>query len=352
MQISGLQKYNALYTNSKVGGASIILNSSLNFDKHQAVPVSISHGVDFGMMKLPMDYAAAEPLHWAYNRIIQNNARGLKDVVKIPHPWWFLFQQNPARKGSNILVIGPPPSRTNDTRLYACLKKENIIGPGVSILLKNRQSNYNSEEFWRQYNFGIENAGPSDYLFYHRLYRILNKYESIILCTLSSAAFFSASMGKTVYFLTDFRYKAYDINNYNTAMNFESQIAKGVAHDIIHDTDTKKTELARRLLGFTQRSMHDLRNEYLEKIETVNNPIYHSGILNRTMAELAVKANDTRLYQPNLLAKLRNRIITSTAVLKEINEISVWKNGVNACNYKVKNVKYRKGITEPGSGAD
>ena len=186
-----------------------MLNGSLGFPVDTPVPLGISHGVDYGVTRSAMDVHLPEPLHWAYNASIARRATPIKKSLILPHPWWFATKDRENQKGSRILVVSAPPSKTNDARLLKLLKN-NFFTNDLTLLLKNRGSWVETSScLWSAEGIRVESAGPQDSGFYERLAEIILSHERMVCCTLSSAAFFAAALGKKVDFLEGYSYRAY-----------------------------------------------------------------------------------------------------------------------------------------------
>jgi hypothetical protein len=348
-----LKRYSPLYRSSKRAGAATILNKAFGLERDTVVPLSISHGVDFDMCKSAMDVHGVEPLHWAYNACVFERALPVKPCIRLPHPWWFVVRGQEIPVGSRVLVIGPPPSRTNDQRLLTLLREFYDI-KDLDILLKSRGDISNSDDFWRKNGAGVITAGPQDDRFYYRLFNIFKQYELVVCCTFSSASFFAASINKKVNFLKGYRYLSYDIPEYEEKMNFGSTHARKVASIFLTEGKEKVTELARDTLGFSDRKISELRNDYISEVSSIRHPSVKRSGAKFILREIALAVK--RPSVANLTSSgILNKILPYRQVQvveKEVDEMSIWTDGINSTNFKISRVPEIRGKTVPGRGFD
>lgn len=341
-------KYDLFFSKSKIAGAGYIINKAFGFSSSQPVPLSISHGVDFGMLQDPMDIRSPEPLHWAYNTIIEQQTRNLKPTLNLPHPWWFVAKDYKRHSNRKKLVIAAPPGEANDQRLLEILNDKYHLSE-LDILIKFRDGYDESLNFWKKNGLSTLTAGKPDNNFYFRLFRILQEYDEIICCTFSSAAIFASSIEKKVTFLKNYWYKAYEVANYESFTNFMSPISKEIVRKFVNLDQQSTTKLAQELLGFTDKSVDHLKNEYIEKLKTIKNPIFTTTKTNKLFINLSRIMNKPGLVNLSLI-DIPKKLFSKTKVSEiEINEISVWLDGVSFDNFKAKPARYLKGITEPGA---
>lgn len=105
-------QFSRIYKSAPQMGAGKILNSALNLPAVSAVPLSLSHGVDFGHCFQPLDINLIEPIHWSYNHNIHQEALHLKPSVCLPHPWLLIQNKNKIPLKNKILAISPPREKT------------------------------------------------------------------------------------------------------------------------------------------------------------------------------------------------------------------------------------------------
>lgn len=351
LNLDKFKRFQNLYRSAKWAGAAGILNRSFDFDIDQVVPLSISHGVDYGMCFHSMDIYQPEPLHWAYNNYILQQAKDTKSVIELPHPWWFVVKDYEIEVGSRILLIGAPPGRLNDERLLNIVKNKFDLSQ-IDILIKSRGECAQSIDFWRKNNVTSRSAGPSDEKFYYRLFEILSNYETIICPLFSSAAIFAAAIGKKIIFLEGYQFKFYDAHNYTNIMNFESINAKKIVSVFLDGHQPEVTKISQSLLGFTDESIERLKKRYIEEISKLKIPTFQQSFFSPILSEIALKLNKPGIANfsiKNSSKSWRQRKIVSEI---EIDEISVWRDGVNRENFNIRNVDYIKGFNEPGSAVN
>lgn len=346
-----LKKYDSIYSKNRFAGAGYIINKAFGFSSSQPVPLSISHGVDFGMMQDPMDMRSPEPLHWAYNSIIEQRTKHIKPTVSLPHPWWFVAKDHKVVHTGKKLVIAAPPGETNDRRLLEILDKKYHLSE-LDILIKHREGHNESLTFWKQNGLNTLTAGAPDNNFYFRLYKILREYSEVICCTFSSAAIFASSIEKEVTFLRDYWYKAYEVASYESFTNFASPTSREIVRQFVGPDHESTTKLAQNLLGFTDKSLIQLKNDYIEKVEGIASPVFTDSKSNKFLVKLSTLISRPGLANLSLIDVPKRLFSTPRVSEIEINEISVWLDGASHDNLKIKPVEYVKGITEPGASVN
>jgi hypothetical protein len=351
MEFLELERYSSLYTKAKEAGAAKLLNESLGFRASQVVPLGISHGVDFHMCNEPMDIQTIEPIHWAYNKELFERAQLIKDTILLPHPWWFVTRGGKMGSGQKVLVIGPPPGSVNDQRLLSILEKK-YEKKEITLLLKQRGDINKSKQFWLENEIDAITAGAQDEDFYIRLHGIISSHSEVVCCTFSSAAFFAASIGKKVSFLKEYKYLAYEVANYQSIVNYNSLLAKDIVSRFVKNDKEDVTALAQNILGFTSDSIEDIKIRYIEKVRDIKTPTFKKSVLSLLMREAALLAK-----KPSLAVVTPKKIATKglfrpRVIEFETNEISVWLDGQNPENLKIKETFYIKGKTEPGCSFD
>jgi hypothetical protein len=340
-------RFRNLYRSPEWAGAATILNRSFDFDLLQIVPLSISHGVDFGMCFDAMDIYQPEPLHWAYNDYIYQQSKFIKPAIKLPHPWWFVVKDLESAVNDRILLIGPPPGKLNDENLLNIVNN-NFELSQIDILIKYRGKQERSIDFWKSNNVTSFTAGPSDEGFYYRLFEILSNYNIIICPLFSSAAIFAASIGKKVIFLEGYKCKFYDTYNYMEVMNFDSIIAKEVVSTFLGGNQSEITKISQFLLGFTDEPIEKLKKRYIEEISKLKYPTFQQSFLSPILGEIAQKIGKPGIANLKLKNFFKMRLHQKKVLEIEVDELSIWKNGINQKNFNIKSVNYIKGVTEPG----
>lgn len=365
MRLKDFEKYNRYYRSCRKYGVDKIFNNYLGIGTYRTVPLSISHGVDFGHCYHPMDIYNNEPIHWAYNESIYAESVTIKPTLLIPHPWAILASQISLSKGSGTLLIGPPPGKANDLALLEKIRKD--IRQDWSILVK--QNDVGSIEFWKKQGITPVTAGdPTQDSFYHNLLKIMTHYSTIVSCTFSSALVFAASIGKEVVFIDDFKYTNYDTCNYLKVVNFNSSQAKNVVSQFYHGSSESVEILAKKILGFELLNNEKrLKDDYYRMLEKINFPIYSPteskdnfylykmktflslllskpGIVNLDSIQVENKIRQIIGLEP----KLGNPRI----IIKTVDELSIWLNGLNSNNFTCHFVPYIEDVTIPGHPID
>lgn len=349
MKIKNLQHYNSLYLSSSSMGGAQIFNSYCGFDKHRVVPLSLSHGVDFGHCCGPMDINNNEPIHWSYNEEIHEQSRLVKPSILAPHPWTMYTARKTTPEGMGVLVIGPPPGPENDQALYELIK--NDINDDWSILIKVRGNYAPSMVFWREKGLMPITAGGQDEHFYCRLYELLSGYKTILGCTFSSALVFSAAIGKEIQIIKNYAYRAYDIEGFETILNFESEKARSIVRSFINQNQIEIKRVSRQLLGFDlQNNKDEIIRELETQITSLKSPLFLPGghtltTKPKALLALALRKPGILKFDLEALAKKFNPKVCEVTM----NEFSFWEDGPNAENFSITPTKYIKGKTEPGS---
>lgn len=365
MRLEDFEKYNRYYRSCKKYGVNQIFNNYLGIETHKTVPLSISHGIDFGHCYHPMDIYSNEPIHWAYNESILAEAIKIKPTLLIPHPWAILASQVPASKGSGTLLIGPPPGKSNDLALFEKIRKD--IKQDWSILVK--QNDRGSIKFWKAQGLTPVTAGnPNQVSFYHNLLKIMNQYSTIVTCTFSSALIFAASIGKEVVFIDNFTYTNYDTANYLKIVNFNSSQAKNIVNQFYHGNSESVEVLAKKILGFELLNNEEkLKENYYRMLEKITFPIYSpSESKDNAYLYKAKKFISLLLSRPGIvnldsvqvenkirqIIGLNPRLDNPQIIIKTVDELSVWLEGLNDNNFVSYSVPYREGITVSGRSID
>ena len=336
-------------------GAGKILREYLSLPADSILPLSIAHGVDMNHCATAMDAHGVEPLHWSYNETIHRRASAIKKSVLMPHPWLMLLERRPRTPhGSGTLVIGPPPGSSNDRALLKSLAARGVTD--FDVLVKQRGQASESPAFWARNGIRTTTAAAQDAGFYERLFSILDTYETIVGCTLSSALFFGASLGKKCLVLTDYFYSAYETPDYLAQTDFTSPTARRFVRLLKQENHGEAGRLAKQVLGADlQGDPSALRASLLQAIGDLCHPIHHQGSnvgLVRRAAELvALRTGKMSLITHGpahvLLRHMRNRV----CVIR-LNEIDMWLHGVSPVNFDVQHVRYVSQATEPGWAVD
>ena len=352
--IAKLRKYQKLYKSSESMGCARILRNYLQLDKNFPIPLSISHGVDMNHCRTAMDVTSVEPLHWSCHQSVHERAATVKPSVKLPHPWLILKAGRSVKPGAGVLVIGPPPGKSNDHALLACL--ENLKLDSFDLLLKHRGEVDASRQFWLGQGINVVSAGPADDFFYDRLFDLLENYEYVIGCTLSSALFFAASIGRKCKVIEDYVYSAYETGDYLKTADFTSLVAKKFTHLLSSESYADASTMAIDILGGNfLKEPHILREELFVAIEGLRSPVHFEkttcAIERKIVLCISRWLGKSGLIRYGCFGYLSRATYTRASIIK-INEIDIWLNGVNDVNCQINEIKYMKNVTEPGYAVD
>lgn len=368
MKLKDLEKFRHIYSDSKIYGSNKLLNEFLHLKESSPVPLSLSHGVDFEHCYQPMDINSIAPIHWAYNQRLLERSVAYKPTLLAPHPWAIAVSSlKLPTPNKSALLIGPPPGKSNDLLLFNKIK--NKLSSDYSILVKKGE--HQSMEFWRKKGIQPITAGDRDNDdFYKDLALLLSQYETIIGCTFSSALIFAASLGKKVEFIEGYYYTAYDSPVYlDEIVNFNSEYAKSFVSQFYNGTREEVTELAKQLLGFDLLAdMDRVKKDYLNLIENLDYPVLNKGRENNNLltynlkillAKILTKPNIVNNSMNDIRSKLKKKIFKNSSkvvhndlIVKQIDEISVWLDGINDKNLYIYNTPYIEGITIQGTAVD
>lgn len=334
-----------------MSGAARIFNEFLKLPTEDVVPLTLSHGVDFGQCYSPMDIESFEPIYWAYNEAIFDSASRIKPALLIPHPWMLLASSHDVGCGDGTLVIGPPPGPENDKRMLDAISTF-AVGE-VTVLVKARGNYKGSEEFWKSHGINTVCADQEQGPFYLSLFDILSRYRRVVAGTFSSAVIFAAAIGREVRLLTGYRYKAYFPINYLTTVDFRSNRAKAIVKAFCCEGDAEKQRYAKTLLGGDILGRHSdsaFLEQYLDAVLRLRIGCYGLHRMPYPIRRLLFSCA-ARLGMPSI-AKLNRSTLEKTfgihRVLEaDIDELSIWLNSSDHGNFMAER-HYIAGVREPG----
>lgn len=350
MDPTRLQRYRGLYRCATRMGSDRIFNSYIGASPDAVVPLSVSHGVDFGHLEKPMDIEAAEPIHWAYNDSIFEASRLLKPTILLPHPW--LMHATQAASGPSIgtLIVAAPPGPENDTRLYDLIREMR----DVTILVKPRGNYRASIDFWNEKGIRAISAGAEGPEFYPNLYSIISGAERVIGCNFSSALIFAAALGIEVAILENYRHRTY--MHRSGWVNFGSNRVRSVVISIIDNDREGATNAAKALLTpASPVSPESARQAVDDALSQLIDPLYFTGSRSRVAKRLLTEATwlSGRTGILNNLEKgLIDAIFGRKVYATEIDELGLWRTGDKARHMQQVRVPYVRGVTEGGLAVD
>lgn len=343
-----------LFSNAEYMGAADAMRRFLGLAPGAPVPLSVSHGVDFGHCHHPMDVDSIEPIHWSCNPAMLQRSRKVKPSILAPHPWAMLH--GPATRSApprGELLIGPPPSPGNDQRLYE--KVANRAGTDCTVLVKARGAFEQSIAFWQSKGFKTCTARGPDGSFYERLSALLGSHRRVIGCTFSSALVFAASIGCEVELITDYFYEVYEPGQYEDEVDLSSSAARETVRIFAAGNHAMTTEFARALLGFEQlgrrAEIHDALNLELAALPRM----FHVNARNPFPYPVAA-AGAFALRKPGLLRYSLKQAVESVRrknmCVMRMNDIDVWLSGKRSENFRLTPIPFIQGVTIPGLAPD
>lgn len=330
-------------------GSDNLFRSYYKLPSDAVVPLSVSHGVDFGHCHRPMEINAIEPIHWSCNAQIHAEASRNKESTLAPHPWTLFLDGRDSPAGKGVILIGPPPSPANDAALYKLVQKD--IRPDWSILIKARGPYQASMDYWARRGVRPLTAAVTDHNFYSRLYELLSSFETVIGCTFSSALVFAASIGKQVRMVQGYHFEVYEHIDYELEVNLASDRARNVVRTFAREDREETKELSRELLGFNL--LDDparVVSDYHEAVARIRRPFSTDPSLR--IPYFLREALALRLKKPGILmAGFRNylqRIRRRQTCIIYMSDIDVWLHGKSEFNFQLIPVRFVPGETEPG----
>jgi hypothetical protein len=355
MQPEALARFAALYARGHAfaSGAAAILNDWAGRPAGAPVPLSLSHGVDFGHCFAPMDADSLEPAHWCYTERMQARAAPIKPTVLLPHPW-LLLARDPAPPGAGTLVIGPPPGPANDRALLAHLRAAGI-GP-ATLLVKQVGAHRESARFWQDAGFGVTGVAPRGGQLYAALRERLGEFATVVGVTFSSALVFAAALGREVRLLPGYRYRSHFPGDYFHTVDFASADARAVVETFCAGSTADTRACALRLLGadlaVTPEQARARLDAAVASLTEGLHGLRHAPAWLRRALFAAAGALDrpalARLDRRTLAKALRRHQVLDL----EIDEVGLWRSGGDPRYRTMRAVRYVPGRTEPGMAVE
>lgn len=351
MELAQLRRFAPLYFTASYMGADRILRRHLGVGDDFPLPLGLSHGVDFGQMRVAMDVDGPEPIYWAYNRSLLAAARGIKPAVAIPHPFLLAAHGAEAGGGEGTLVIGPPPSPAHDRDLLGRLSGRRDL----TILVKPKQNFGASAAFWREQGFAVVTIADEGPASYDSIVRTFSRYERVVGCTFSSALFFGAALGKPVELVHGHRYRVWEVAHIERIFDFDSQAGRDVGKIFAGPDDEAKTAVSRAILGSElDFDPAAIRAGIVEAAARVREPVHFRQAYPRALRTLLYELA-LRLERPGIatrrigetLAILRKREV----ILQELDEVSLWTEGPKPGNPSLTFMPFAPGRI-PGDAVD
>ena len=333
-------------------GSISILKEFLEIKPEINIPINISHGVDLNHLNAPQDINSIKPVHWSYNESIHNKAKKFKHSILFPHPWYLIYKTTPRRQcnSNKSLLITPPGSQENNKLLLKKLNK--FKNQDIDVLVKSRGDFKEDINFWKLNKFSTVSAGLSDKNFYKRLFNLLDNYENIIACTMSSALIFASSLGKKCTIIDSYSFQVYETLEYGETLNPVNSWAKDFLLLLQGNNQDEATNLAREKLGFnlsydrscileTLYSYSDSREIYIHASTCKLNKYIRKTFFNLLKKDVLLQKKWGAIFNDYFFPKI---------IKVRKNEIDIFLRGINITNYNSSKIQFIKGITTPGKG--
>jgi hypothetical protein len=341
--------FSRLYRTSRYMGSDNLFRSYYKLPSDAVVPLSVSHGVDFGHCHRPMEINAIEPVHWSYNAQMHAEASRHKESILAPHPWTLFLDGRDSPAGKGVILIGPPPSPANDAALYKLIQKD--IRPDWSILVKARGPYQASMDYWARHGVRPLTAASPDHTFYSRLYELLSSFETVVGCTFSSALVFAASIGRQVRIVQGYHFEAYEHSEYELEINLASERARSVVRTFAREDRAETQELARELLGFNLLDgPARVVSDYHAAVARIRRPFSTDPSLRIPYClreALAMRLNKPGILMAGFRTYLWHAFRGQTCIMY-MSDIDVWLHGKSERNFRLVPVRFVPGVTEPG----
>lgn len=355
-----LDRYQKLYRTAPA--AKRIGARYLDLDVEHVRPLSLSHGVDFGHEAVPQDALAPEPVHWCYHEAIRRSLGDLKQGVELPHPWLMLERMDgrPPLEGGTLL-IGPPPSRSNDESLYERLQAEGIKVDAMLVKARRDDSFETSCAFWRDRGVEPVSAGPADDGHYQRLLALIGRHDRVALPVFSSVGLFAAALGVRVQLVHGYSHCSYSPRR----LDLNALLAAPLARKAIEvfadgDVDEQRT-FARGMFGATYDDRPAvLRQRVQDVMSRVRAPVFvpvarGRTVASRLLAEAARITGRIDFLRTGPVKALGYRFTGTSGELicKRVNMIDALQRGAfDASNLQVRSLSSSEASARSGCGAD
>ena len=348
-------------------GSGDLLRDFLKLEQDIVLPVTIAHGVDFDFHPEIMDIGSPEPLQWVCDdSLINYRKNSLKPTFLAPHPWLLSIKNLSleTQQGEGLLLIGPPPSPSNDQLMFEMIKAD-LKNTKCSILIKPRGNYQDSIKFWESKGVRALSAGLPNNNFYPRLFEIINHHKTIIAGNFSSAIIFASSIGKRIKVLPAYQFSVYEHAEYfnyssiHSGVNFSREPAKKIVKIFLSQDQPAMQELSKRLLGhkFLAQPMK-VKAALENSIKKLKNPFFFKN--KSTYPFLFSMPQKIRIFLATLTGKpgyltystsefVRFLSLKGNRVIITFNEFDAWQHGVNAENCKVTPVA-RSGLKKANMG--
>lgn len=354
MKMEELRRFEPLFKYARHLGADAALRRHLGVPDDYLIPLTVPHGVDFGFSKVGYDVYSVEPIYWATNPHSYDLAIRVKPTVRIPHPFLLAARGVEVPKGEGTLVVGPPPGPTNDRNLAELMKGYDPTT--TTILVKPHLNYHKSAAFWGGLGFAtvsLADEGPPSY---DGMVRLFSRYERFVGCTVSSAIFFAAALGKPITLMRGFVYGAYEAIHIHSVMDFRSARAAAVVRELHDGTVEQTTALARRLLGSEfDMTPSTIRESIEREVAALEWPLFsrtrYPRILRRYFEDVACKFDRPGLFSRSYPEVIKARLRPDVFIV-DLDEVSLWLDGANDRNLRFSRTKYIKGLRDPGVATD
>lgn len=356
-----LRRFASLYSSGKPAASAF--RGYLSLPADHVVPLSLSHGVDFGHEALPQNILGPEPIHWAYNEEIFERSRKVKPALRIPHPFMLLHghKRVAGEKSQGSLLIGPPPSLTNDVRLSAALQRNGISATHVLLKARGQEPFDASREYWLTQGLTPVTAGPADEGHLYRLGNILTSFESVVAPIFSSVIVFALAIGCRVIPVRSYAYCSYSPKIVDFSQFCSAPSVQVLGRLLEGGDQSEAVAYARSYLGqgFIQDA-DQVRAEFLRLISGSKSALFmpayedSSRLTRRFMRGLAKFLNRADFLRYGVSNGITFKFLglRTHAVCKEIDIFDAIKNGVSSSNFRQRDLKDHERFIRTGQGAD
>ena len=328
--------YSKYYKSSSYYGSDKIIKKYLKLNINKNLPIVIPHGVDyFQHENYILDSSCLEPIYLCLRDDIYNKVKKTNRIpIKFPHPWIFILNENKVKKGSGTIFVAPPCSHKQYQYFYDKINLKKFRKPWKAII-KHRGAKKEHFEWWKRKGIHPLTAGDmKNPFFYNNLFKILNDSQDVILCNMSSAGIFAASMGKKVRFVENFYLTDLETNEveFPKLKSKNYQKVKKTWKNILSRNKFVSKKTALFLLGAKYLNKKKLMKKILiQSIEKSENyPIYFTN-LNKFFYKLILKLSNFNENFIKLLPNPYQKIKKKMAEILRLQTINI--NTINDFGY-------------------
>ena len=306
------------YRSEKLFGAGKIFRTYLGLAPDEPLPLTIPHGVDIYVSRVPLDLHSTEPLYLATREDIAARVARYKAPLLFPHPWFMMEPLDAQATPSGTLFLAPPPLQSTFDQLHEAALRSAYPKPW-GVLLKDRALTDEQLDWWKRRGYETHTAGPivaED--FYYRLRSTLARYETIASPLMSSALVFAAEMGRRLVAMPDIDVAYIDVPNLTSLIDFDDE--EGLVHrvwsNLLSADPAVSTAQARDILGHQfMDTPARLRSAYRDAVARLHKPIHLHPVrsplvTNWLAAPIRLGVSVDRLF-PRPLRKVGTRMLSA-----------------------------------------